>query len=87
MRNWRTMAVFLGPRQTMALEREGSRSAREMAWRAPIGFVADGAELALSSGSRWAEVLFASAVAAAPVPFVPVGIGVPFTPPFCASPP
>ena len=30
------MAVFLGPRQTMAEEREGRRSAREMACRDPI---------------------------------------------------
>ena len=31
------MAVFLGPRQTMAEEREGRRRAREIAWREPIG--------------------------------------------------
>ena len=36
-RNWRTMAVFLGPRHMMAEERVGRRKAREMAWRAPIG--------------------------------------------------
>ena len=37
VRNCSTMAVFLGPRQTMAEEREGSRRAREMAWREPMG--------------------------------------------------
>ena len=36
MRNWRTMAVFLGPRQTMAEEREGRRRASDMACRDPI---------------------------------------------------
>ena len=36
MRNWRTMAVFLGPRQTMAEEREGRSRARDMACRDPI---------------------------------------------------
>lgn len=34
--NWRIMAVFLGPRQTTAEEREGRRKPREMTWRAPI---------------------------------------------------
>ena len=38
MRNWRTMAVFLGPRQTTAEEREGSSSARDMASKEPIFF-------------------------------------------------
>ena len=36
MRNWRTMAVFLGPRQTIAEEREGRSRARDIACREPI---------------------------------------------------
>jgi hypothetical protein len=31
------MAVFLGPRQMMAVERLFSRKARDMAWREPMG--------------------------------------------------
>ena len=38
MRNWRTMAVFLGPRQTMAEDRDGRSSARDMACKDPICF-------------------------------------------------
>lgn len=51
MRNWRTMAVFLGPRQTMAEEREGRRRAREMAWREPI--LVFSSWLAVSALSGW----------------------------------
>ena len=36
MRNWRTMAVFLGPRHTMAEDRDGRSSARDMACKEPI---------------------------------------------------
>lgn len=39
MRNWRTIAVFLGPRQTTAEEREGRRKPRDMRWREPTGMV------------------------------------------------
>lgn len=60
MRNWRTMAVFLGPRQTMAEEREGRRRAREMAWREPIFWrLASSFGFAVSASSRWGGVLSA----------------------------
>ena len=36
MRNWRTMAVFLGPRHTTAEEREGRSKARDIACKEPI---------------------------------------------------
>lgn len=48
MRNWRTMAVFLGPRHTTAEEREGRRRAREMAWREAI----------FSDGGGWGAVVW-----------------------------
>ena len=50
VRNWRTMAVFLGPRHITAEEREGRRKAREMAWRAPIGWAEVGLVESVNGG-------------------------------------
>ena len=38
VRNWRTIAVFLGPRQIMAEVRFERRKARDMQWRGPMGW-------------------------------------------------
>lgn len=66
VRNCRTMAVFLGPRQTTAEEREGRRSARDIAWRDPIGLSSSWlAPAADSDGGRGGSV--APSVSAFPV--------------------
>ncbi len=74
VKNCRTMAVFFGPRHTMALERDGRRRAREMAWREPIG--------ASVSGSAWTSG--SGGCCGAVVPFVGFVAGVAFDVPFCA---
>ncbi len=58
----------------MALERDGRRRAREMAWREPVGFSVSGS--AWASGSRGG--------CGAVVRLVGFVVGVAFDVPFCA---
>ena len=66
------MAVFLGPRQTMAEEREGSSRAREMACKGPIGWgvVSRSAHLAAEEDEDKGSGSAAAAVGAAVELFV-----------------